>query len=823
MIMSAPRLFRTVLLAVAFIIAFGRPGSAAAQMPEADVVVDGQDVGRQFDGVGAVSAGASSRLLFDYPEPERSQILDYLFEPGYGAALQILKVEIGSDVNSTDGSEPSHMREPGEVNCSRGYEWWLMKEAKERNPDITLAGLAWGAPGWMDGFWSESNIDYHLAWLGCAEQHGLEIDYMGGWNERGYDADWFVKLGEALEQHYPDVEIIATDNFDRPEQTAWSIVTDMRQDPALKEAVDVVGVHFECGHRSKYRHCSSTETAREVGEPLWMSENSAMAHDAGAGPIARAINRMYIDAKMTGYISWPPISAWYANLPIGDTGLMVAEWPWSGYYDVGKSIWVYAHTTQFTEPGWHYLDTGSRRLDSGATVVSLVSPSGEDYSMIIEAMDVEEPATSTFHLENLPEQTLRLWMTDLGSDDADDYFRHAKTLEPADGTFSLTLRPDYLYTVSTVTSASKGTAQPEATVYEELALPFQEGFEDLEPGELARFFSDINGAFEAAPCGAGRDGMCYRQMVTRQPIRWNRAGLMPPTTMVGDPRWWGNYTASTKVLLDQPGYVELIGRISGQAVHDTSFGGYHLQVGTDGWRLYSEDPASRSRTTLASGDATIDTGSWHEVALEMSGNRISAYLDGERLTSIQDTRQRVGNVALRASAWQNAQFDDVKVTPIGPAPHFVPHEQMSVTASSARGFHRGWTYEAPNAIDDRPETRWQSEAGPKPHVITLDLGDTYDVQALTVRPRFDVTTAMITEYRVEVSRDGRTFRMVAEGTWPATASTKVAAWRDPVPARYVRLVALEGVEGLASASEIHVVTAGPGPGGSGSAAPGRGR
>src|ERR1035438_4623811 len=72
------------------------------------VVLDGNSKGRIFDGLGAASAGASSRLLIDYPEPQRSQILDYLFKPGYGAALQHLKVEIGADVNSTDGSEPSH-------------------------------------------------------------------------------------------------------------------------------------------------------------------------------------------------------------------------------------------------------------------------------------------------------------------------------------------------------------------------------------------------------------------------------------------------------------------------------------------------------------------------------------------------------------------------------------------------------------------------------------------------------------------------------------------------------------------------------------------
>lgn len=50
--------------------------------------------------------GATSKLLVNYPEPQRSEILDYLFKPNFGAALQILKVEIGGDAQSTDGMVP---------------------------------------------------------------------------------------------------------------------------------------------------------------------------------------------------------------------------------------------------------------------------------------------------------------------------------------------------------------------------------------------------------------------------------------------------------------------------------------------------------------------------------------------------------------------------------------------------------------------------------------------------------------------------------------------------------------------------------------------
>lgn len=39
-----------------------------------------------------------------------------------------------------DGTEPSHMHYEADENYFRGYEWWLMKEAKKRNPNITLIG-----------------------------------------------------------------------------------------------------------------------------------------------------------------------------------------------------------------------------------------------------------------------------------------------------------------------------------------------------------------------------------------------------------------------------------------------------------------------------------------------------------------------------------------------------------------------------------------------------------------------------------------------------------------------------------------------------------
>ena len=81
-----------------------------------------------------------------------------------------MKVEIGGDVNSTEGTEPSIARtreeftHPKPAYFNRGYEWWMMEEAKKRNSTIVLDVLQWGAPGWIgDGkFFSQDNADYMI-------------------------------------------------------------------------------------------------------------------------------------------------------------------------------------------------------------------------------------------------------------------------------------------------------------------------------------------------------------------------------------------------------------------------------------------------------------------------------------------------------------------------------------------------------------------------------------------------------------------------------------------------------------------------------------
>ena len=201
---------------------------AAPQAAYLTIHVEGRGTGRIFDGVGGLSAGAASRFLIDYPEPYQSEMLDYLFKPHYGASLQDLKVEIGGDTNSTWGSEPSHMHSRDDLNFNRGYEWWLMREARKRNPNIVIEILPWGVPGWIGNyhFYSQDMIDYDLKFINAAHDvHGIDINYLGIWNEIRYDKEWIKSLKSALVRnnvaHHLRTEIVAADSV----HEGWQLPT----------------------------------------------------------------------------------------------------------------------------------------------------------------------------------------------------------------------------------------------------------------------------------------------------------------------------------------------------------------------------------------------------------------------------------------------------------------------------------------------------------------------------------------------------------------------------------------------------------------------
>jgi O-glycosyl hydrolase len=658
---------RMALLAALCLVATAAGAAPATPAAAATTVtINGASPGRTFDGVGAISGGGgNSRLLFDYPEPQRGQILDYLFRPGYGAAMQILKVEVGGDTNSTSGAEPSHRHTATDLDCGRGYEWWLMEQAKARNPNIRLVGLAWGAPGWIGNgtFFSTDMVNYLIAWLDCAKNsHGLTIDYLGGWNERGFDKGWYESLKSTLNSRgYSNVKVIADDTSFAP---ADAVVTD----PAFAAAVDVLGSHYVCGYRGPQSTCPSSANAIASGKQIWASENGSDDYNAGAVALARGINRGYLDGKMTAYVNWPVIAAITPNLPFPTMGVALAAQPWSGSYSVGENAWVMAHTTQFTAPGWRYLDTASGYLGgnrANGSYVSLRAPGNGTWSTVVETMDATTAQTFTASVTGgLSTGPVHVWSTNVRSGRASDAFVHASDL-PGGG-FTLTLQPGFVYSLTTTVGQGRGTATSPAAG--SLGLPYTDSYDGYAAGREARYLSDMQGAFEVTGCGAGRAGRCVRQMTPRAPITWD--SLSDPYALLGD-LGWSNYRISSDVLLEQAGYAEIIGRATWQhAFGPAGLDAYYLRASNTGaWTLFRNDTNNTMTAIRAGTGPALGTNAWHTLALTFSGSTITAQIDATTVATLTDTVWSVGQVGIGTSQGETAQFDNLGVTPVaGPPP-----------------------------------------------------------------------------------------------------------------------------------------------------------
>ncbi|MFF0234534.1 ricin-type beta-trefoil lectin domain protein [Micromonospora sp. NPDC005254] len=649
-----------VVLAAAVLTGFASPAQAATA-----ITINGGSGGRALDGIGAVSGGGgNSRLLIDYPEPQRSDILDYLFKPGRGAAMQLLKTEIGGDTNSTSGAEPSHEHTRGAINCNRGYEWWLMEQARARNANIALAGLAWGAPGWIGNgnFWSNDSIDYLVAWLDCAATHGLTINYLGGWNEKGYNATWYKNLRSALNSRgYSSVKIVASDDF------GWAAADESLRDPAFANAVQVFGSHYVCGYRSAQSSCPSSSNAASTGKSLWASENGSDDYNAGAQALARGINRGYIDGKMTGYINWPAIAAITPNIPWATTGVAVAQQPWSGAYSIGKSTWVMAQTTQFTAPGWRYLDGSTGYLGgnrNNGSYVSLKSTNNSDYSTIIETMDAGSAQTLDFTVTGgLSTGAVHVWSTNVRSNNTADHFVRGSDITPSGGRFSLTVQPGYVYSITTTTGQGKSTAASPAAG--NLKLPYNDTFDSYAVGREAKYLMDQQGSFEIAGCGGGRAGQCVRQMSEQTPIFWT-SGQAEPYTLLGDLSW-RNYTVSSDVMLEKSGYAQLIGRANTYNHQGPqNLNGYYFRV-TDGgaWSIRSNNTSGNWRTLASGNTSALGTGRWHTLSLTLNGSTLTAAIDGTTVGTVSDSTWVAGQIGYGTGQGVTAQFDNLSITPVG--------------------------------------------------------------------------------------------------------------------------------------------------------------
>jgi galactosylceramidase len=605
---------------------------------------DAQGYGRVFDGIGGISGGgATSKLLISYPKQLRDEILDFLFLPNFGASLQILKVEIGGDIQSTDGTEASHMHNSWEENYERGYEWWLMLEAKKRNPDIKLYALPWGFPGWIGQGQSSpyTNVsvlaDYVVRWINGAKTHyNLTIDYIGIWNERPYDINYIKTLRAVLDARgFQNVLIVASDD-------GWDIAGDILKDPVLAKDVHAIGCH--------YPGTWSSSDAYNTKSILWASEDYSTYNDeVGAGCWARILNQNYVNGYMTATISWDLIASYYYGLPYYRDGLMTAVEPWGGNYVVQSPIWVSAHTTQFTSVGWKYLNhsSGVGKLPQGGSYVGLVSPSGSDLTIVIETMTHDHslcirpylspysvsPQNITITLKSTFASITQLYVWSsqlnyLGNDSS--MFNSLGPVKVVNGTVQLSLGLDQVYTLTTLSTGRKGS-YPQSPPSKPFPLPYSDDFEGYQLYQEPNFLSQQTGSFEVLQDGSNQ---FIRQMVLEQPLSWcNAEQVGKAVNVIGNSTWvdifievdfnFPDVNASSGVFV--------AARINQAGCDLSPSNGIYLFVSPDYKYVLANDPHKIG--VITKGSVPAGKG-WHRLSLFVQGlNGYGAY-DGNVLFNI---------------------------------------------------------------------------------------------------------------------------------------------------------------------------------------------
>jgi galactosylceramidase len=654
------------------------------------IILNPKTAKNTFDGIGVVNGGgATSVLLKDYKEPQRSQILDMVYKSMFGASVSALLVEIPGDGNSTQGSMPSHMHYRHDFNAHRGYTWWILREAKRRNPALTLDATAWSAPHWIGNgnFWSQDAADYYVSWLQILRHvYGLELDALGCRNERGDDYPFVKLLRKTLNgSGFSNVKVHAFDNW---YDGKLNFVKDMMKDSALAASIDIISGHtFGMGFPVK---AEERAMARQLGKPIWNTEDHVYLKGFDCLiTTVNCFNRNYIDNGVTKVVNWYDIGGLYPMEPYSaDPPMLLAYEPWSGHYRVRQSLWGYAHYGQFTAAGWKYVDSGCRHLNGGGTMVTLLSPKG-DYSVIIETKGARDVQTVSWRTKGtMSRGALCQWTSD-----STEQFVRRNDIKPHGGRFTVTLRPNTVYSFSTTRGQQKGCFA-DIPSSKPFPMPYEDDFEGYKPyyrwGFLPHYFADIIGAFEltGSPDGIGT---CLRQTVGEPANSW--APDWNYYTIIGDSAW-RDYEVSADVWLNPGDKAAVMGR-----VFDVGFGwgvipkGYYLTMDDGGNCAIVVTRGKVDKTELV-GDAEqqaiiksgIDTGvggelvlakahvdgvspcTWHNLCLRFEGKKITAVVDGKEAMTATSSYAGHGMAGLMAvkdsSRVSTPYFDNIDIRPI---------------------------------------------------------------------------------------------------------------------------------------------------------------
>ncbi|WP_230396389.1 family 16 glycoside hydrolase [Streptomyces blattellae] len=395
--------------------AIAAPAAHTAEDP-VEVVVDGNDVradnvnGLTYKGLGVLSCNSTTNLLMDYKaeQPARYwQLIRVLFG-GENPLINHVKIEMGSDTNTSTGSDPATMRTADELaDASRSAGFQLAADAKTVNPGLKVSILRWEMPQWVQTEWNKgTGTDEMYRWyketiLDAYEKYGYMVDYVNPDTNETRNPDisfvkWYKnalvndtdfadprygltpRQQKAAAKAYRDIKITASD-----ENTTKNMGPALLTDAELFGMVDAVGYHYTTEDRldgapdsatyRPYTKLATGDNAYGQDKEVWYSEGVGSfgwtdyrvnntegpgGASTGIGGVQSALDlanrsvKSYANSKRTHYIFQPAIGSFYEGAQYSHKELVSARDPWSGYLHYDASVYVMQHFTQFAKTGW---------------------------------------------------------------------------------------------------------------------------------------------------------------------------------------------------------------------------------------------------------------------------------------------------------------------------------------------------------------------------------------------------------------------------------------------------------------------------------------
>jgi len=334
----------------------------------ATITVDVTKKFQTMDGFGFAEAFQRANVIVNLPAQQQREVLDLLFNATSGAGATILRIGIGSSLDSrSDHMNSIQPKNPGGPNASPKYIWdgkdsgqvFVAKEAYARGVRTFYAN-AWSAPGYMktngnennggylcgvtgqtcsSGDWKQAFANYLVQYIKFYQSEGINITHLGFLNEPEFAPSYAGMLSSGT-QAASFIKVLS---------------------PTLAAAnLSSVGINC-CDSEGWGNQGTMTSQLKSAGVESLLSTITSHAYTSGPNSPLNTIKRVWQteNADLNG--AWQ--TKWYSNGGAGE-GMRWASHIHSAIVNANCSAYLY----------WIGLQTG-------ATNSKLISVSGSTYSV----------------------------------------------------------------------------------------------------------------------------------------------------------------------------------------------------------------------------------------------------------------------------------------------------------------------------------------------------------------------------------------------------------------------------------------------------------